>query len=58
MTDRTAEAFDRMDRLHRQWPMPTTCVSCRSHATTSADGLCGPCRCDIRTIQLYGEEWP
>ena len=56
--NRTTEAFDRLDALHRQWPMPTTCVACRSHAndTTSADGLCGGCRCDIRTIQLWSSE--
>jgi hypothetical protein len=56
MSDRTAEAFDRLDHLHRQWPMPTTCVACRTNATTSADGICGPCRCDIRSIQLWSSE--
>jgi hypothetical protein len=53
MTDPFADAYDRLDRLHRQWPMPTTCTQCERHGTTAADRICGPCAYERRLRQIW-----
>ncbi len=40
-----AEAFDRLDELHRRRPpLPDLCRICARHNTTSTDRVCGVCR--------------
>lgn len=53
MSDPYRRAFDRLDRLHRQWPMPATCERCARHATTARDRICHVCRWDT-TMKDWG----